>query len=250
METALLSRVLLALIPAAALAGIWIWVAAHSAPAVVPGPDRVLGELRHEWQIDLLQPAFATTLLEALGGWAIGAALALPIGYATARWLAIDLAVSPYIAASQVVPVIAVAPLLFEYVGFGMELKIVIAAIIAFFPVAMTTAAGIRGIDRDLRDVARVFGASWAQTIAYLEAPRAARSILSGLRIAAALAVTGAFVGELVNPDQGLGAIILSGISSYNRPEVFAGVIGLVFMGAALFTVITIAERIVLAWTD
>jgi len=224
-------------------------LASRHSPEVLPGPDLVWERFVSLWQADVFQPAFATTLEETALGWAIGSAIGLPLGYGVSRWKVLDHALGPYIAASQALPLIAIAPLLLEWVGFGIELKVIVAALIALFPISLTTIAGIRAIERDLRDVARAFGANWWQTIVHLEAPQAARSILAGEKIAVALAVVGAFVGELVNPDQGLGTLILSGTQQFDQAEAFVGTIALMFMAAALYAILVAAERMVLKWT-
>jgi NitT/TauT family transport system permease protein len=232
------------------LMGVWIFAASRSHLYVLPGPIPVWNAFASSWQAGTFQPAFVRTLEEAILGWAIGSALALPVGYLLSRWSLLERATTPYIGASQAVPVIAIAPLLLGLTGFGIESKLILAALLAFFPVVATTIAGLRAINKDLRDVARAFGANWWQTIIYLEAPRAARSILAGERIAIVLALVGAYVGELVNPDQGLGALVLSGENSFQIPLAFAGVIAFMFMGAILFALISTFERIVTQWTD
>lgn len=183
-------------------------------------------------------------------GWVFGTLLALPTGYVIGRWAGLERALGPYLAATQAMPIIAVAPLLFIFVGLGTEPKVIIAALISFFPVMATTTAGIRGVDRDRRDVARVFGAAWWQMIAYVEAPQAARSIFAGAKIAAALAVAGALVGEYLNPDQGLGALVIQGIQNFDSPLVFVAVISSMGLGAAAYALVGFVERIVLVWTE
>lgn len=162
----------------------------------------------------------------------------------------LEYAFAPHIAGAQAVPVLAIAPLLLIWIGFGMELKIVLAAIIAFFPVMATTTSGLRAIDKDLIDVARAFGAHRWQRIVYLDVPLAARSILAGERIAIVLAVIGAYVGELVNPDQGLGALIQLGFQNFQTPLVFVAVLALMIMSASLYAILTLLERLVIRWTE
>jgi NitT/TauT family transport system permease protein len=244
------ARVAPPLLTLVVLLAVWVFLAGRYSPHILPGPDRVWSAFLLSWQQDLIQPAIVTTLTEALVGWLIGSCLALPVGYMLSRSKFLDDALSPYLAASQVVPVIALAPLLFLWLGFGLELKIVLAAVIAFFPVAATTASGLRSIPKDLRDVARAFGANWRQTVAHVELPLAAPSILAGERIAITLAVTGAFVGEFVNPDQGLGALVLNNMQQFDTALVFVCVIALMVIGAALYSAVSVAERTILRWSE
>ena len=144
----------------------------------------------------------------------------------------------------------SIAPLLGAWLGYGLEPKVVVAALIVFFPVMTTTASGLRGVDRDLRDVARVFGANWAQTLVYLELPVSARSIFSGEKIGAALAVTGAFVAELLGANQGLYMLIQSGQTRFDYPLMYVGVVALMIMGGAAYGIVSLVERAVLKWAE
>lgn len=233
-----------------AVIGIWALIAARYPANLVPGPIAVWNSFVTSWKQGLFLPAFGTTLEEAALGWAIGSAVALPLGYIVGRWISLGRTLGPSLAASQAMPIVAIAPLLAVWLGFGLEPKVVLAALIAFFPVMATTATGIRGVDRDLRDVARVFGAGWWQTAIYLEAPRAARSIFAGEKISATLAVTGAVVAEFVSSDQGLGFLVMLGRQNFDTPLVFVALISLMALGAGAYALLSLGERIVLTWTE
>lgn len=241
---------LLPLIPLAILIGIWVLLASQNSPSILPGPDRVWDAFVTSYQVGAIQPAFVRTLTETLAGWAIASVIGLPIGYALARWLWLERALGPSVAASQAMPIIAIAPLLLIWVSLGIEIKIVLAALIAFFPVVTNTVAGLHSIDGDLRDVARVFGANWWQTIVHVEGPRAARSIMAGERLAVVLALVGAYVGEYINPDQGLGALVLASEQRFSIPLAYAATIIVMVLGATLYIVLTTVERIVIHWTN
>lgn len=230
--------------------GLWALIAENQPSSILPGPAAVWSAFLDSWQEGLFLPALRITVEEAVLGWLIGAACALPLGYVIGRWRALEGALAPYLAASQAMPLVAIAPLLIFWLGFGLTPKVVIAALIAFFPLATTTAAGMRGVERDLRDVARVFGANWRQMLIYLELPRAARSIFAGAKISAALSITGAVVGEFVSNDQGLGFLILFGQTNFNTPLMFVAVLTLMILGAFAYASVSILERIVLRWTD
>lgn len=233
------------------LLAVWTLVAGRYPEYILPNPAQVWSAFIASWRDGTFQPAFLRTLNEALLGWGIGALLALPIGYLCGRWRWLEYTLAPFIAGSQAVPVIAIAPLLLLWIGFGMELKVVLAAVIAFFPVMATTLSGIRAVDADLRGAARVFGAGPWQTLTRVEAPLAARSILAGARIAILLAVVGAYVGELVNPDLGLGQMVVNNTQNVGgTPTAYVGVVALILMGALLYSLLTLIERQILLWLE
>lgn len=238
--------------PIAIFAGflcVWTVIAARNA-TLVPTPAAVWESFVQSLRDGTFVPAFTTTLEEATLGWAIGSAVALPVGYVLGRWTHLEKGISPYLAASQALPVIAIAPLLGAWLGYGLQPKVVVAALIVFFPVMTTTASGLRAVDRDLRDVAKVFGANWFQTLLYLELPRSARSIFSGEKIGAALAVTGAFVAELLGANQGLYVLIQSGQSRFDNSLMYVGVVALMVMGAGAYAIVSLVERAVLKWAE
>jgi NitT/TauT family transport system permease protein len=145
-------------------------------------------------------------------------------------------------------PVVAIAPLLVVWVGVGLTPKVLVSALIAFFPMLATTAAGVRGIPSDLRDAARVFGAGPLQMATQVDLPLAAPTILAGVKVAAALAVTGAVVGEFVASDQGLGFLIQFGGQHYDTSLVFVALISLVALGGLSYGAVSLLERTIVRW--
>ncbi len=232
------------------LLGLWLVAAHRYGPGIVPGPVDVWDRFVSAWKEGIFWPAVGTTALEAALGWGLGCVTGLSLGYALGRWRAVELTVAPYVSASQAMPVLAIAPLLVIWLGFGLEPKVVVAALIVLFPVMTTTMAGIRGIDRSLRDVAVVFGAGFFQTIVFLEAPVAARSIFAGLKIGAVLSVTGAVVGEYVSSDQGLGYLVQFGRFQFDTPLTFVALIALMLLGGLAYAALSTLERLVLRWTE
>ncbi len=230
--------------------GIWCAMASRFPSSVVPWPLQVWESFVLAIRDGVLLPDLGTTFEEAFLGWLIGSAIALPLGYVVGRWSGLERGLAPYLAASQAIPVIAVAPLLVQWAGFGLTAKVCVAALIVFFPVVATSASGMRGVERDLRDVARVFGASWYQTLIHLELPRAARSIFAGEKISAALAVTGAVVGEYVSGGAGLGYRVQFALQNFDMPLAFAAVLTLMALGAVAYGSISLIERMVLNWIE
>ncbi len=183
------------------------------------------------------------TLIESLAGFALGAVVALPLGYAIARSPLLARATQPYLAASQAMPAVAIAPLLVIWLGFDMPPVIVLCALIVFFPLVVTTVLGLRTLDRDVVDAGRVEGAGRWALLWHIELPLALPSILAGLRTSLTLSVTGAVVGEFVLGDQGLGGLLLSARGNLDTPLVFATLFTLALLAAALYGVARLIER-------
>lgn len=183
-------------------------------------------------------------------GWLVAVLVAVPLGYLIGRLRALEDTLAPYLASSQAMPVVAIAPLLVVWVGVGLSAKVIVAGLIAFFPILATTASGVRGVPRDLRDAARVFGAGAAALAVHIDLPLAARSIFAGLKVGAALAVTGAVVGEFVGANQGLGYLVTFGSTSFDTPLMFVAVISLMILGAVAYGLVGAVERILLRWDE
>ncbi len=188
------------------------------------------------------------TLLEVLLGLAIGVSIATLLGYLLARSIRIERLLSPYIVASQSIPVVAIAPLLVIWFGPGLFSKVLICALIVFFPVLINTIVGIRSVPEDLRDLMRSLQATRWQTLTRLEIPAALPVFLGGLRIGATLSVMGAVVGEFVGSDHGLGFLINIGRGMYDTALVFVAVIMLIGMALTLYGLVVLLETHLTAW--
>lgn len=192
----------------------------------------------------------AVTLGEVLAGLSLGVLAATTLGYLLARWPALERLLAPYIVASQAVPVVAIAPLLIIWFGPGVLSKILICALIVFFPVLVNTVVGLRSVPEDLRDLMRSLLADTWQTLRHLELPAALPVFLGGLRIGATLAVIGAVVGEFVGADRGLGFMINRARAQYDTALVFVAILALVTMALTLYGLVTLLERRLLAWQE
>jgi NitT/TauT family transport system permease protein len=190
----------------------------------------------------------AVTLLEVLCGLAVGVTLAVVLGYLLARSVRLEQALSPYVIASQSVPVVAIAPLLVIWLGSGISSKVLISALIVFFPVLVNTIVGLRSVPDDLRDLMRSLQATWWQTFSLLEIRAALPVLLGGLRIGATLSVIGAVVGEFVGADRGLGFLINQSRGLYNTALVFVAVFTLIFMAMGLYGLVVLLEARLLSW--
>jgi len=190
----------------------------------------------------------AVTLLEVVCGLVLGVSVAALLGYLLARSVRLEQALSPFIVASQSVPVVAIAPLLVIWFGSGIFSKILICALIVFFPVLVNTIVGMRSVPEDLRDLMRSLQATWWQTFRILEIHAALPVLLGGLRIGATLSVIGAVVGELVGADRGLGFLINVGRGLYDTSMVFVSVFTLILMAMSLYGLVAWLERRLLSW--
>jgi NitT/TauT family transport system permease protein len=191
-----------------------------------------------------LQPHALATLTEIGWGFVVGAGLALAIGYLLARSPLAERLVSPYLVAAQATPILAIAPLLALWLGTGLLSKVVICALIVFFPIAVATMVGIRSVDARLLELGDSLRANRWQVFRHLELPAAAPSILGGMRVGVTLAVIGAIVGEWAGADRGLGVLILLAQGSlFDIPLLFATLATIAAIGVALYLIVLIVER-------
>jgi NitT/TauT family transport system permease protein len=197
----------------------------------------------------LLRNSFIT-LGEVLSGLALGVSIATVLGYLLARFPAVERLLSPYVVASQSIPIVAIAPLLVIWFGPGLFSKVLICALIVFFPVLVNTIVGLRSVPEDLRDLMRSLKATTWQTLRLLEIPAALPVFLGGLRVGATLSVIGAVVGEFVGSDRGLGFMINRARGQYDTALVFVAVISLVMMALALYGSVVILESRLLSWHE
>lgn len=188
------------------------------------------------------------TLGEVVSGLVIGLGTAVVLGYWLAKLDWLEKILSPYIVASQSVPVVAIAPLLVIWLGPGVLSKILITALIVFFPILVNVIVGVRAVSDDLYDLMASFQATRWQILRYLEIPAAMPVFLGGLRIGATLAVIGAVVGEFVGADRGLGFMVNVGRGMYDTALVFVAVFTLVTMAMGIYALVSYAEKRLLAW--
>ncbi|HHY88518.1 MAG TPA: ABC transporter permease [Chloroflexi bacterium] len=215
---------------------------------ILPGPALVARRLVQALlDGSLLRHSFYT-LLEVVLGLLAGAVLATLLGYLLAKSITLERLVSPYLVATQAIPTVAIAPLLVLWFGPGMFSKVLISALIVFFPVLVNTVVGLRAVPSDLRDLMRSLEATPAQTLRYLELPAAMPVLLGGLRIGATLSVIGAVVGEFVGADRGLGFLINVARGQYDTALVFVVVFTLVNLALALYGAVVLVERRALKW--
>ena len=196
----------------------------------------------------LIWKHFAVTLWEVLAGFAIGAGFGCGMAVLSAMSVTFRRLVSPYMVALQVTPRIAVAPIIVAWLGFGMEPKIAIAAVICFFPIFINTLTGLMQVDEDRAEMFRSMRASSWQVFVHLQLPGAMPVVMAGFKTGISLALIGAIVGEFVSASVGMGVVIQRFSFQLLLPEAFACLIMLTAMGLLLYGIATFADRRVVFW--
>ncbi len=190
------------------------------------------------------------TLAEIVLGLLVGITFATMLGYALAKSRSLEKVLSPYLVASQAIPIVAIAPLLVIWLGDGILSKVVICALIVFFPVLVNTVVGVRAVPAALYDLMNSIRATRWQILLKLEIPASLPIMLGGLRIGATLSVIGAIVGELVDAEQGLGFLLQLGDFQYDTSMVFVAVFMLIALALSMYGVVTLLERKFLKWQN
>ena len=211
---------------------------------ILPTPGEVAGRFVTAWLDGTVWPHFVTTMIEIGLGFALGVTLALVAGYGLARSALFERLASPYLVAAQAVPILVLAPLLVLWFGSGLLSKVVICALIVFFPVAIATMVGFRSVDVRLLELGRSLRATKRQVLTTLEIPAALPNIFGGMRVGVTLAVVGAIVGEWAGANKGLAVLInLARGSLFDIPLMFATLLTIALVGIALYLVVVLAER-------
>lgn len=210
---------------------------------LVPAPSSIYEVIRKDWSLDLGRAILSTTVASMVG-FALSAVIGVSVAVVLSSAAWIQRAFYPYAVFFQTVPVIAIAPLLWIWVG--REYIVVTSAfIVSIFPVIANTLSGLQSTDPALRDLFKLYGASRMATLFKLRLPFAMPNILTGLRIAAGLAVIGAIVGEFI-AGEGIGDVILVSRQQTKVEKVFAGLLLASLLGIVLFTLINLVSRLTL----
>jgi NitT/TauT family transport system permease protein len=211
---------------------------------ILPAPEAVADRAVRAIGSGLLWEHTAVTLVEVVLGFAVGAVAAILTGVALGRSALIERALSPYIVAAQAVPILALAPLLDIWFGGGLLARVVICALIVFFPIAIATMVGVRSADPLLAEMLRSLGASGAQRVRLLDVPSALPVIFGGLRVGVTLAVIGAVVAEWAGASSGLGVLInIANQGLFDTPLMFVALATLAAIGLGFYGLVVLAER-------
>lgn len=188
------------------------------------------------------------TLQEILLGFGLSVLVGIPLAVGLVSSRAFDRAVYPLIVGSQVVPKVGIAPLFLVWFGFGLTSKVLVAFLVAFFPIVISTVVGLRSIEVEKLYVARASGATTLQLFWHVRLPYALPSIFGGMKVSITLAVVGAIVGEFVAAESGIGRLLLSANGNMDTELLFAGMLALVVVGLVLFLAMEALERLMLPW--
>ena len=230
------------------LLGIWeAMCRLFNVPAwLLPSPSKILIE---GYEILPILPAhLMATLFAVLGGFALSIAVGVPLAIMITYSPVLRRVIYPMILALQSVPKVAIAPILLLWVGYGLKSGIVVAATVAFFPVVISTAAGLESIDRELLELTRSLDSSSLKVFLKVRLPWAMPHIFSGLKVAITLAVIGAIVAEFIGADTGLGYLILTNSGALKTSVVFFVLLILSLLGIALFYAVEAVERALCPW--
>lgn len=232
------------------LLGLWslITLIGNYPTFILPDPASAFRELSKIAVNGVLWHHSQATLLAIVGGLGLGLSTATILGYLLAKSPLLERLVGPYIAASQSIPALAIAPLLIIWFGSGQLSKVLICALVVFFPVLVNTVVGIRSVDAGLKTLMHSLRANRWQTFLMLEVPAAMPVLLGGLKIGVTLSVIGAVVGEFVGADRGLGFLINLSKGMFNTPLMFAALFALAAISLSLYLIVTWLENWLLAW--
>lgn len=217
-------------------------------PWILPAPTEVATA---GWtsRAALAQNAW-TTLIEAVVGLVIGTVFGLAVALGIALVPVLRRAIWPVVVTSQTIPIIVLAPLVAIWFGYGLTPKIVLVALICFFPVTVAAAAGLADADPEHVELVRSFGATRWDVVRFVRIPAALASVIAGVRIAAAYAVGNAVIGEYVGGTSGLGIFIDQSHRSYRTDRMLAGVVVIAVVSIVLFGLVGLLGRRLMPWND
>lgn len=217
---------------------------------VLPRPTQIVDALWLQLNDDLFWGHLWVTTQEALAGFAIGVGAAVLLGTFISQIKIVEATLMPYIVAFQTVPKVALAPLFVVWFGFGLTSKIVMAAVISFFPMLVNVIEGLRAADADKIQMLTVFGANKMQIFKMVRLPSALPFIFAGLDIGIVFAILGAVVGEFIGAKEGLGYLLLQTNYNFDIAGMFAVLVVLSVMGLLAHFVIRLVQRKVAFWAE
>ncbi len=215
---------------------------------VLPPPTAIGAQLARLHTNPLFWADVMVTLHEVVLGYALAIVLAVLLGVAISQLRVLELSLMPYIVAFQTIPSVALAPLFLQWFGYGLASKVVMASLIAFFPLLVNVIAGLQATGRDEIDMARVFGATRLQVLLKIRAPNALPFAFAGLELGIVFALVGAIVGEFVGAKAGLGNRILQFNEQFNIAGMFAVLLVLALMGMLMHGAVRLLKKRVLFW--
>jgi NitT/TauT family transport system permease protein len=215
---------------------------------ILPSPRQVAESFIENWQRGTLQHHLSITLFEVGLGFSIAFVFASSVGYLLAKSPLLEKIVSPYLVATQAIPIVALGPLIIIWMNTGPWQNALIAALITFFPMLINTIVGIRSVREEYRALMRSYAASAWDIFIKLEVPAALPILFGGIRVGVTLSVIGVVVAELMWADRGLGFLINFAQGMLDTPLLFATIATLSAMAITLYLITAIIERIIISW--
>jgi NitT/TauT family transport system permease protein len=216
---------------------------------ILPGPLDVARQFGVVVADGRLQRHSLITISEVIPGLLIGSFISLPLGYLLAKSPLAERLISPYLIASQAIPVIAIAPLLTIWIRSTFWARVLVAVLVVFFPVLINIIAGLRSVPRELYELMASLQATRWQIFRKLEWPAALPIVLAGLKLGATLSVIGALVGEFVQPKtEGLGYLLITARYQFKTDLVFVVLFTLAAIALSLYGLVSLAEKRLLRW--
>jgi ABC-type nitrate/sulfonate/bicarbonate transport system permease component len=197
---------------------------------------------------ELLFDHTLVTLLEVVVGFGLSLLCGVLLACGIAWSQTLERALYPFVIASQMVPIIVIAPLLLIWVGYGLTPKVIVVALTAFFPIVVNMDDGLKSVDPDVVNLLRTLGAGRWQIFVKVQVPTSLPFLFSGLRVAMAVSVIGAVIGEWMGSSQGLGYLMIRSKPQFLTERVFAAIVVLSVMGVALFGLVGVVEKLAIPW--
>lgn len=224
-----------------------IWVQFGNIPKwQLPAPSAIAQELVASWGL-LLHHTYIT-LQEVVAGFLLALVSGLLLATAIVRSKIMERAILPILVSSQTIPIITIAPLLLIWVGYGLASKIIVVALISFYPIAVNTIDGLKAINADMVAMMKSLGASRWQIFTKLQVPTSLPYMFSGIKVGISISVIGAVIGEWVGASGGLGYLITYSQPLFLTSRVFAAIFVLSVMGVGLFALAGLVARLMLPW--
>ncbi|MET1033870.1 MAG: ABC transporter permease [Arthrobacter sp.] len=219
-------------------------------PLILPPPSQVFGNLQRLLLMPSTWQNVQVTVTEIVLGFTFGVIAGVVVGVTLGKLPLVEASVRPLIIALEVVPKVALIPLFVIWFGFGMTTKVIIAGLLAFFPVMLNVLLGVRSVDRGHRDVMQSINASKWQTFVNLEVKSMMPHVFAGMETAIVLAVIGTIVGEYLGGNEGLGYMVVRTLNELNAPALFAVILMLATVGLIMYFIVTSFKRFVIPWHE
>ncbi|MFN8471656.1 MAG: ABC transporter permease [Anaerolineae bacterium] len=224
---------------------LWAALSRLYPPFILPGPADVAARFVQAAADGTLFRHLGVTFVEALLGFTVGFIVAVVLGYGIAKQPLVERIISPYVVASQAVPIVALAPLLILWFGHGLASKVLVCALVVFFPILVNTVVALRSVDPQSRELMHSLNASPWHTFTKLELPASLPIMFGGIRMGVTLCVIGAVVGEFVGADTGLGALVNLARGMFDTSLMFVALFTLIALAMSLYLLVTLVERLV-----